>query len=182
MVTRGLQLWLVRHGATDWSDAGWLNGWTDVPLNESGRAQARGLAATLDSTEFTRVWSSDLRRATETAKLAVGRSTPDRRLRELDFGRLEGLTWEQCPPDAQRALRDFDGFHAPDGESVAELSRRVRDFVAALTPGEHLVFTHGGVIRVLLRDAGSDARVMPGDVVRISVQQPVRPEPPRDRR
>ena len=85
------RLWLVRHGATDWSDAGRLNGWTDVPLNERGRAQATWLAGQLKGREFVDVWSSDLARAEETARLVLGQPVPDRRLRELDFGALAAV-------------------------------------------------------------------------------------------
>jgi probable phosphoglycerate mutase len=162
-----LKLWLVRHGATDWSDAGRLNGWTDVPLNEPGCRQARSLIEGLACRRFTGVWSSDLVRATETAGLAGWEAVGDRRLRELDFGRLEGSRWEECRPEVRGALLAFDGFRAPGGESVAELRSRVFGFLDALAAGAHLVFTHGGVIRLLLRDAGPDRRVLPGAVVRV---------------
>jgi probable phosphoglycerate mutase len=162
-----LKLWLVRHGATDWSDAGRLNGWPDVPLNEEGRRQARSLTQGLARRRFTDVWSSDLVRATETAGLACWEAVADSRLRELDFGRLEGSGWDECPPDVRGALLAFDGFDAPAGESVTELRSRVFGFLDALAGGEHLVFTHGGVIRLLLREAGPDRPVPPGSFVRV---------------
>lgn len=168
-----VRLWLVRHGSTDWSDAGRLNGWTDVPLNERGRSQARSLADRLDGTAFAGIWSSDLSRATETARLAVGEPVPDRRLRELDFGALEGRRWEEIPTDVQRALTTFDGFEASGGESVALLRSRVRGFVERLPEGDHLVFTHGGVIRLLLREAGADRRILPGEVVQVVLASPL---------
>jgi 2,3-bisphosphoglycerate-dependent phosphoglycerate mutase len=164
-----LRLWLVRHGATDWSDAGRLNGWTDVPLNEWGRRQARSLTQSLASRQFTGVWSSDLVRATETARLAAKEAVGDSRLRELDFGRLEGSRWEECRSEVRRALLAFEGFRAPGGESMAELRSRVLGFVDELPGGEHLVFTHGGVIRLLLRGAGLDRRLPPGAFVRVAL-------------
>lgn len=160
-------LWLVRHGATDWSDAGRLNGWTDVPLNERGRRQARGLRERLAGKEFSGIWTSDLGRATETGRLAVAGAVPDRRLRELDFGWLEGRRWEGCPVDVQQGLLEFDDFEAPGGESVAQLEGRLFDFIAALPEGDHLAFTHGGVIRLLIRKAGRDERVPLGGLVRV---------------
>lgn len=160
-----IRLWLVRHGSTDWSDAGRLSGWTDVRLNDRGRLQSRSLAGRLDGTEFAGIWSSDLARSMETARLAAGGAVPDPRLRELDFGDLEGRRWEEIPPEAQDALAAFDGFEAPGGESVAERRSRVLQFVEALPGGDHLVFTHGGVIRLLLRQAGDDRRVLPGELV-----------------
>jgi probable phosphoglycerate mutase len=161
-----LKLWLVRHGATDWSDADRLNGWTDVPLNEPGSRQARSLTEGLARRRFTGVWSSDLVRATETARLAAREAVGDSRLRELNFGRLEGSRWDECPPEVRGALLASDGFRAPGGESVAELRSRVFGFLDTLAGGEHLVFTHGGVIRLLLREAGRDRPVPPGAFVR----------------
>jgi probable phosphoglycerate mutase len=165
------RLWLVRHGATSWSKAGRLNGWTDVPLNEGGRLQARRLAGELAGRSFAGVWTSDLSRSVETATLSIAGGVHDRRLRELDFGELEGRTWEECPTEARESLVSFDDFQAPGGESVAQLRRRVLEFTMALREGEHLVFTHGGVIRLLLREAGRDASVAPGALVRIPLMR-----------
>jgi 2,3-bisphosphoglycerate-dependent phosphoglycerate mutase len=164
-----VRLMLVRHGATEWSDAGRLNGWTDVPLNGGGKARALGLGAVLAPVTFTGVWSSDLRRSTETADLAVGGAAPDARLRELDFGRLEGSRWEDHPPDVQEAMLHFEGFAAPGGESVDQLRDRVHDFFSGLRSGHHLAFTDGGVIRLLLREIGNDQSVAPGDLVAIEI-------------
>lgn len=143
------QLWLARHGATDWSDAGLLTGWTDLSLNERGRRQALGIRDQLVSTRFNGVWSSDLRRARETAAIAGVRAVCDRRLRELDFGELEGRRWEDHPPRVRDALLDFDRLVATGGESVADLRNRVLEFVSDLPVGTHFIFTHGGVIRAL---------------------------------
>jgi probable phosphoglycerate mutase len=161
------RLWLVRHGSTDWSDAGRLNGWTDVSLNELGRRQSEHLREHLRAIEFDGIWSSDLARATETARLSVGRAVPDRRLRELDFGDLEGRTWGECTPTMQGELLAFDGFEAPRGESVRQLMYRAVHFADGLSDGDHLVFTHGGVIRALLRAADRDAKVEPGELLRV---------------
>lgn len=172
VVEVSVRLWLVRHGSTDWSEAGRLNGWADVPLNDRGRAQARSLAERLNGMRFAGVWSSDLLRARETARLAAGGAVPDPRLRELDFGTLEGRRWEEVSPQARRALVAFEGFGAPGGESVDSLRSRVLRFVGALPEGDHLVFTHGGVIRLLLRRAGDDRWVLPGDVVPVALRVP----------
>jgi probable phosphoglycerate mutase len=167
VVEMSARLWVVRHGATDWSDAGRLNGWTDVPLNERGRLQATRLAGKLAGRSFAGVWTSDLSRSTETARLAASGSVTDERLRELDFGELEGRTWDECPSEAREALLSFDDFKAPGSEAVAQLRRRVHEFATSLGEGDHLVFTHGGVIKLLLREAGRDTSVAPGALVRI---------------
>jgi probable phosphoglycerate mutase len=165
-------LWLVRHGATDWSDAGRLTGWTDVPLNDRGRLQARRLRERLVRETFTPVWSSDLVRASETARLAAGALVLEPSLRELDFGRLEGTRWDELPAELQEALVAFDGFRAPGGESVADLGDRIHGFLRRLRPGTHLLFTHGGVIRLLLRDAVPGLWVAPGELVRVRLHDP----------
>ncbi len=166
MTTR---LWLVRHGATDWSDAGRFNGWTDVSLNARGRRDASSLRARMRGMRFDGIWSSDLSRAFETATLAGVDAVSDRRLRELDLGALEGLRWEECSPVIRDRLLAFDGFAAPGGESTAQLRARLYGFLAEIGGGDHLLFTHGGVVRALLRDRGSDRIVGPGELVTIEV-------------
>lgn len=144
----------VRHGQTDWNVDHKLLGWTDIPLNLEGERQARLLGATVDISRYTDVWSSDLRRASDTARLAGWDATPDIRLREIDFGEIEGHTWAELDTEARAHLSAFDGFAAPGGESVAAFSQRVRDFLDGLVPGSHMAVTHGGVIRAALRVCG----------------------------
>lgn len=168
-----LRLWLVRHGATDWSDRGRLNGRTDLPLNARGRRQAAALATRLAGRAWAGVWTSDLRRAAETARLAAPGARAEPRLREIDFGALEGRPWQALERHVREALVAFEGFRAPAGESTEEVRARVLGFLSELAPGDHLVFTHGGVIRALLRTAGSDRRVLPGELV--TLPWPARP-------
>jgi 2,3-bisphosphoglycerate-dependent phosphoglycerate mutase len=158
-------LHLVRHGTTAWSESGRLCGWSDVPLNDTGRKQARELRLALGPEAFAGIWSSDLSRAAEFAHIAGHPALPDTRLREIDFGELEGLIWSECDPRDQEALVEFDGFQAPGGESVHGLRARVVEFVEGLSEGDHLLFTHGGVIRSLTRLCGAEQRPDPGGVV-----------------
>jgi probable phosphoglycerate mutase len=166
-MTTPICLWLVRHGATDWTNLGRLAGWTDIPLNSEGRAQAASLRPLLAPVPFASIWSSDLSRATQTARLAWGNPNTDHRLRELDFGGIEGSTWENLEPSIQQDLLQFDTFSAPEGESVSDLQTRVDNFLAHLQPGRHLIFTHAGVIRVILRALGDDRHVFPGQQVTV---------------
>lgn len=175
-VRRAKQLWLVRHGATDWSDAGRLTGWTDVPLNEAGKAQATELRAALSGRAFSSVWSSDLTRSRDTARLAGFDARPDQRLREIDFGALEGSTWATLAPAMRDALVAFDGFSAPAGESVCDLWARLTEFIDTLDCGTHLVFTHGGVIRLLLRVQGDHVHVAPGETIVVNYGGELRSE------
>jgi probable phosphoglycerate mutase len=153
---RDLELWLVRHGETTFSLDGRLAGWTEAPLSARGEEEARSLAPRLDGCVFDGVWSSDRVRAVTTARLAWGEPRTDPRLREMSFGDLEGKRWSELGPGVGEGIFAFRDFRAPGGESVDEVRDRVLTFVAELPPGRHLVFTHGGVIRVLTRDLGLD--------------------------
>ncbi len=143
-------LLLARHGETDWNKEGRWQGWADPALNDTGRAQARTLAAELEATPFDAVWSSDLRRARETAEiLAAPHRVPvlvDPDLREIDIGSWSGLT------RAEIADRFPDGIR-PDGETREQHAARVLaavERIARAHPAERvLVVTHGGTLRTL---------------------------------
>ncbi|HUL76111.1 MAG TPA: histidine phosphatase family protein [Vicinamibacteria bacterium] len=163
--SRGRELWLVRHGETEASRGRSLAGWSDVPLTERGEEQATALRPILAGERFDGVWSSDLRRAVATARLAWGEPRQDERLREMSFGSLEGQPWESLDPSLQEGIARFENFAAPGGESFSCLRSRVFAFVEGLRPGRHLVFTHGGVLRVLSRETGEDQFVPTGTLL-----------------
>ena len=146
-----------------------FQGRTDVPLNDEGRAEALALADSFRGRHFDGVWSSPLTRSVETARRAVGEPIVDQRLTEFDFGELEGRVWADVPAEVQAALLSFDDFAAPGGESVTQLRERIHDFLSDLPPGDHVVFTHGGVMHALLREIGRDRALPPGAVVRWDV-------------
>ncbi len=170
MVTTPLELWLVRHGETTRSRDGRLAGWSDVRLTERGRAEAMALRQILTGRVFAGVWCSDLARTRATARLAWGPADVDCRLRELNFGALEGLPWTALPPRLKDELVGWNGFHPPGGESLDQLSARVHEFLAALGAGRHLVFTHGGVVRLLTRPLGMDEFQPTGSLVVVDWQ------------
>lgn len=160
------ELWLVRHGQTTWNVDGKLTGWTDVPLTALGQSQARALSDWLSAERFERVVASDLQRAVHTARLAYGEPQEvSAELRELEFGELEGLKWAELPEVHKTALLAFEGFQAPGGESTAQLQRRVYGFFDRLPLGRHLIFTHGGVLRMVLRELDQDRFLPPCAVV-----------------
>jgi len=163
--TAGLQLWLVRHGETTHSRDGLLAGWADVPLTDAGVEQARSLQPILAGERFAAAWSSDLSRARRTAQLAWGDATPDPLLREINFGQLEGSPWMTLDTVYKQSLAAFAGFAPPGGETIEAMRERVHAFLAGLPPGRHLIFTHGGVIRALTREAGEDTFLPTGSVV-----------------
>jgi probable phosphoglycerate mutase len=113
------------------------------------------LGVSVEIDRYASIWSSDLERAIMTARLAGWDATSDPRLREIDFGELEGLQWDALSLADRESLAGFDGFQAPGGESTAQLSQRIVGFLDALGPGWHLAVTHGGVIRALLRMCGA---------------------------
>ena len=162
--TADKQLWLVRHGQTTRNRDGAMAGWDDVDLTPTGEAQARALRAELSALGFTHAWSSDLIRAIRTAQLAWGEPKTDARLREIDFGELDGRLWETLEAEHKDALLRFEGFVAPGGESLAQLKLRVEGFINDLPPGRHLIFTHGGVIRLLCHKLGQLSFPQPGTV------------------
>jgi len=159
------ELWLVRHGETPASRGQRLAGWTDVPLTERGEDQASALRPLLAGERFEGVWSSDLRRAVATARLAWGEPQQDARLREMGFGSLEGRLWASLDPQVEEALARFEGFAAPGGETFGDLRARVLSFLGGLPAGRHLVFTHGGVVRLLSREVGEDYFVPTGTLL-----------------
>ncbi|NQV07173.1 histidine phosphatase family protein [bacterium] len=144
-----VRVWLVRHGETEWNAAHRIQGVSDVELSDEGRSQAKRLRSQLEGCSFDTVWSSDLVRATETATIIRGEPTVDPRLRELDFGDLEGLTWQDLEEETRQAMIDFDSFDAPNGESVTAMRERILSFLEQLPEGDHLVVTHGGVVRMI---------------------------------
>jgi probable phosphoglycerate mutase len=159
------ELWLVRHGETPASRDQTLAGWADVPLTEHGEEQALALRPLLVGERFDGVWASDLRRAVTTARLAWGEPSQDSRLREMGFGELEGRLWETLEPHVREGLARFEGFAAPGGESFDDLRARVLSFLGGLPAGRHLVFTHGGVVRLLSREVGEDHFVPTGTLL-----------------
>lgn len=150
------ELILVRHGETHANATHTIAGWTDVALTTRGQKQASAIRGTLARHAVDAVWSSDLIRTVHTGQLAWGEPEPDARIRELNFGELEGVSWKELPAEMLESIRDFERFRAPGGESMKEFLERIHDFVGSLPTGRHLVFTHGGVMRLLLHDLGID--------------------------
>jgi broad specificity phosphatase PhoE len=155
-------LYLVRHGQTDWNlDPQRCQGWTDVPLNDTGREQARRLGRELRGRGIETVVTSDLARARETAELAREELDPrppltvDPRLAETDRGTWEGRSFPEIKETEPEVWADYrerpETFRYPGGESLAEQQRRVLEAVrdAALSGRVALLVTHGGSIRLV---------------------------------
>lgn len=135
------ELWLVRHGQTDWNIEGRFQGQADVPLNAAGRAEAQKLANELACVPFEAIYSSDLERARETAEIiAAPHELPvrvDERLREISHGDWEGLHVSEIRAQAGTAFLDpiqprSPDFRSPGGESVRELAARVNQVLSEI--------------------------------------------------
>ncbi len=149
-------LFLVRHGEV--SNTGAYIGSSDLPLTEAGRSQALSMARTLPSSPV-RCLCSPLLRARQTAGIVARYHdlAPEyiADLREIDFGRWEGLTFpdiEASDPELVGCwLSEKADFTFPEGENIKSFRRRVCALAPALTAlGDTLVVAHGGVIRVLI--------------------------------
>ena len=156
MTSRGplesLDLYLARHGETEWSLSGRHTGVTDLPLTAHGEEKARTLARRLKGTRFEHVYSSPMRRALSTAEIA-GFPNPEVTdlLREVDYGRYEGLTTEQIHENHPQWELFHDG--CPGGETPEQIYRRACAFVDLATSrqaaGAALAFAHGHILRAI---------------------------------
>lgn len=152
-----MELYLIRHGETDWNAAKKVQGQRDIPLNENGRRAAALTGDALRDTEFDRIYTSPLSRARETAELIrAGRSIPvftDERLREIDFGPYEGCVVTALPESFRLFSEAPERYKAPEGaESIAALTARSRSFLLEVliplsllpdAPKRIMVVSHG---------------------------------------
>jgi len=151
------ELWLIRHGQTDWNLEGRYQGQSDVPLNATGLAQAEAYAASLDGRPFAAIFSSDLARAYQTAAVIAAKVglpvQTDARLREINQGEWQGRTLTEIKAlynegaQASQSQIDPAETRAPGGESVLEVSQRLAaaadDIARAYPVGPVLVVSHG---------------------------------------
>lgn len=153
---------MIRHGQTEWNALHRYQGHTDIELNQAGRIQARQVAHYLhQNEEIEAVYCSDLARSLATAQIIAQEIklpvTPDRRLREIHFGKWEGLTfrevYDQFRQEFDTWFSNTADFRAPGGESFEDLLNRSLQAVEEIA-GKHTgtvaVATHGGVIMALL--------------------------------
>ena len=154
-----MKLWLVRHGETLANQQRRYLGWSDPPLTEQGLAQAAALARRLAEEPIRLILTSDLRRARQTAAqiataLLVAPIT-DPRLREVNFGAFEGLTYDEIagryPQELHAWLSNPEQAAPPGGETLTDLRERLLAAIEAIQrePGA-IIITHGGPIRTLL--------------------------------
>jgi len=163
----GLRWILIRHGEPEASAKGRCYGKLDVGLSDVGRAQMARVSEAFGAsvTTLDAVYSSPRQRAREGAEILSGESerdvSVDRRLSELDFGKLEGLTYEevaeQFPDLYNRWMREPTEVKFPGGESFAEMKVRVLEALSVIRDRHSeqtiAIVSHGGVNRIVLAEA-----------------------------
>ena len=169
MSTAERLVYVVRHGATDWNQSGRIQGHIDIPLNETGRVQARLVSLRLATFKATALFSSDLLRAYETAQI-IGQATglevtQNPGLREINFGAWQGLSSLQIrerDPEVYAARRANPYDVAPAGAETwrhfyTRAVQAVHEILAMIEAERLIVVTHGGVCTALgLRALGFD--------------------------
>lgn len=169
------RLCIVRHGETDWNAGKRIQGQIDVPLSALGHAQARATGNALRDEGFAAIYSSDLTRARQTAEatahLARIPLQVDPGFRERHYGIFQGLDHAECQtrhPAAYAAHKARDPrFTLEGGESLLTFAGRLAqafDAVVRRHAGESVaIFTHGGVLDIIYRQAASMSLIAPRD-------------------
>jgi len=145
------ELWLVRHGETEWSRSGAHTGRTDIPLTPAGRDNAAALGRYFSGRSFAMVLTSPLERARETCRLAgygdIAQVEPN--LLEWDYGEFEGRT----TPDIRREIPGWSLWTqgVRGGETVEQVGARARAVItrALQADGPVALFAHGHILRIL---------------------------------
>lgn len=161
-----MRLYIIRHGETEWNVLKRFQGRSDIPLNDEGRRLAGITAHALADVPFTRVFTSPLKRAFETAMIIKGsRDIPvieEPRIIEIGFGEYEGLccgedNYNIPDPEFMNFFDKPQAYKPPKGaESIAELRQRTADFFEELAHNKAmedeiiLVSTHGAALRGIL--------------------------------
>jgi broad specificity phosphatase PhoE len=145
------EIYLARHGETEWSMTGQHTGRTDIPLTTRGERNALSLGERLKGTTFAKILTSPRSRARRTCELAGfgDQAEVDQDLQEWDYGRYEG----RRTADIRKERPDWYLFRdgCPGGESVEAICGRADRVVAHLRAidGNVLIFSHGHILRVL---------------------------------
>src|SRR5580704_13385073 len=145
------QLWLIRHGETEWSKSGAHTGRTDLPLTETGRENASAMGSLLAGRRFALVLTSPMQRARETCRLAGygDAAQVDPNLCEWDYGDYEGRT----TLDIRKEIPDWSLWVAgvPNGEAIGQVAGRAQAVIARAlqADGDVALFAHGHILRIL---------------------------------
>jgi alpha-ribazole phosphatase len=161
--TTAKKIYLLRHGTIQFFERKTFIGQSDVPLSQAGIEQAEAWQEYFQKKLPKKIFCSDLKRCVLTAKIVAGpfpeRICIKKELREISLGRWEGVAMEDIqkkfPRQWELRGNNLKGFRPPEGESFSDLSQRVLPTFYTLcenTPGDILIASHAGVIRVILAD------------------------------
>jgi broad specificity phosphatase PhoE len=149
--TENMQLWLIRHGETEWSLSGAHTSRTDIPLTERGKERAAKIRDYLAQRKFSLVLSSPLQRARETCRIAgyADVAQIEENLREWDYGIFEGRT----TADIRKDQPDWSIWDSPvpEGEPVEHVAARAQKVIdrALEAGGDVALFAHAHILRIL---------------------------------
>lgn len=184
------ELWLARHGRTSWNKERRYQGHSDMALLDNEASGLRALEQELAGVSFTSIYCSDLLRCRQTlARIRpdlAGQANYDSRLREMNFGRWEGQTYEmlKADPHYRAWIEDPQSVIPPEGEAWKRFERRVAEMIqewaiiAARADDDEkpriLAITHGGVISLiasLLRPEKGfwDTHIDAGGILRLKI-------------
>ena len=144
------ELWLIRHGETEWSRTGAHTGRSDIPLTAAGRDNAAAVGRYLERCRFALVLVSPLQRARDTCRLAgYPNAVIDPDLSEWDYGDYEGRTTPQIQAERPGWSLWTDG--VPNGETAAQVAARAARVIARALPvaGDVALFAHAHILRIL---------------------------------
>jgi len=169
------RLWLARHGQTAYNAEGRFQGWLPVPLDDTGRGQARELAEVVERLAPEVLVTSNIARAQETAEIVAGRVglTPivDERFAETDAGDWTDRSFAEVMADAPDEFARFAALDMtwgfPGGETFVQQRERVAlglaDWRARAIPGNVVIVCHGNVIRLVTGSVGESTPGRPGN-------------------
>lgn len=147
-----MNIYLIRHGETDWNGKFLFQGHTDTPLNASGRRQAAAIGKWLADAGIERIITSDLSRAYKTAEIInskLARKVTVERMKELrerNYGSLEGKKYDLY----HSKRKEFDG--EKDGLFFGRVNNAFKSIIKSCTGKNIAVVTHGGVVRQIVAD------------------------------
>lgn len=152
-----MNIWITRHGQTDYNKAHIMQGRHDIPLNETGISQAVNARRLISGMRFDAVYSSPLIRAVKTAAILGDINEDevirDERIIETDFGKYEARSYYKMGPAMTLYWTMPELFSAPDGvEDIASMVKRSSDFLREIESKPYdnvLIVCHGGIIRSL---------------------------------
>lgn len=157
-----VKMFLIRHGETDYTSAGRYCGSRNPSLNSKGRQQIKKLAIRLEKTQVDKVYSSNLNRAYESARIVFKKNLVEKNadFSEINFGIFEGLKYEELIEFYPKLYREWIDsplkVKIPNGEKVKELGARVKKGLAFILSQNNnktiALVTHGGPIKVMLCD------------------------------